>query len=146
MADTITLRLMGPDDLDDLLAVAPGLFDRSFLPDQAQAYLNDPSHLLVLAYSGQIAVGMASGQILLHPDKPPAFFVAEVGVREDWQRQGIAKRMCTRLMDAARDMGCKGIWLATEGDNLPAQALYRSLKGRETREIVVYDWDGAMDD
>ena len=145
MADTITLRLMGPDDLDDLIAVGEGLFDHPIRPDQARAYLDAPSHLLVLAFAGDMAVGMASGQILLHPDKPPAFFVAEVGTREAWQRQGGAAAMCTRLLDEARALGCEGIWVATEAENAAARALYRALDARETADIVVYDWDGAMD-
>ena len=145
MAETITLHLMGPDDLDRLLAVEAGLFDNPIRPDQAEAFLNDPAHLLVLAFAGDQAVGMATGQLMLHPDKPPAFFLAEVGVRDAWQRQGIAKRLCARLMDEARARGCEGIWLATEDDNTAARALYRSLEARETSGIVVYDWDGAMD-
>ena len=145
MADTITLHRMGPDDLERLLAVKEGLFDHAIRPDQARAFLNNPAHVLIMAYDDGDAVGMASGQILLHPDKAPAFFVAEVGTREAWQRQGIAKKMCARLMEEARALGCEGIWLATEGDNVAARALYRSLKARETGDIVVYDWDGAMD-
>ncbi len=145
MGDTITLRHLGPDDLDLLLGVKSGLFDNPILPDQAKAFLADPQHEIVLALDGPDVVGMATGQILLHPDKPPAFFIAEVGVRDEYQRQGIAKRLCDRLMQVARDRGCDGIWLATETDNVAARALYRSLDARETGGIVVYDWDGAMD-
>lgn len=35
--------------------------------------------------------------------------------------------------------------IATEVDNVDARVLYRKLDARETGEIVVYDWDGAMD-
>ena len=145
MSDTITLRRLGPDDLETLLAVRDGLFDNAVLPEQAKAFLADPLHEIMLAFDEEEAVGMATGQILLHPDKPPALFIAEVGVREEYQRQGIAKRLCEALMRHARDRGCQGIWLATEADNTPARALYRSLDARETGGIVVYDWDGAMD-
>lgn len=141
MSETITLRRLGPDDLDVLLAVDGGLFDNPIKPDQAAAFLNDPLHEIVLAFAGDDVVGMASGQVMLHPDKPPAFFVAEVGVREAYQRQGIAKKLCANLCAVARHRGCEGIWLATEADNTPARALYRSLQARETDGIVVYDWD-----
>ena len=47
-------------------------------------------------------------------------------------------------MERARARGCKGIWLATETDNIAARALYRRLGADETTGIVVYDWDGAM--
>lgn len=145
MAETITLRRLGPDDLGVLLEVEEGLFDHAIRPDQAAAFLTDPQHEMVLAFDGTTVVGIASGQILLHPDKPPAFFVNEVGVKDAYLRQGIASQMCARLCDIARDRGCQGIWLATEDDNLAARALYRSLGARETQGIVVYDWDGAMD-
>jgi len=145
MADTITLRHLGPDDLDLLLGVPEGLFDNPIRPDQAQAFLADPLHEMVLAIEGSAVVGMASGQVMLHPDKPPAFFVAEVGVRESHQRQGIATRLCERVLMIARARGCEGIWLATEGDNMAARSLYKTLGARETEGIAVYDWDGAMD-
>lgn len=146
MGETITLRQLGPDDLEVLLQVQEGLFDNPIRADQARAFLEDPLHEIVLAFAGPQVVGMATGQIMFHPDKPPAFFVAEVGVRDDWQRQGIAKQLCTRLMQIALARGCEGIWLATELDNAPARALYRSLGARETGDIVVYDWDNrAMD-
>jgi len=146
MGETITLRHLGPDDLDLLLGVEDGLFDNAIRPDQARAFLDQPLHDLVLALEGEAVVGMASGQVMLHPDKAPAYFVNEVGVRESHQRRGIAKALCGRLIEIARGRGCEGIWLATEGDNVAARALYRSVKARETAGIVVYDWDGAMNE
>jgi len=145
MAETITLRRLGPDDLDRLLGVSNGLFDKSIRPDQAAAFLNDPLHEIVLAIDAGKVVGLASGQVMLHPDKSPAFFVNEVGVRDDYQRRGIATRLSENLMQIARARGCEGIWLATEGDNAAARALYTAMGARETEGIVVYDWDGAMD-
>ena len=88
---------------------------------------------------------MASGTVLLHPDKPPAFFVTEVGVACAWQGQGIGTALCRRLIARARGRGCKGIWLATEEENAAARALYRRVGGRETAGIVLFDWNGAMD-
>ena len=146
MGDTITLKRLGPDDLNELLGVAEGLFDNPIRPDQAKAFLTDPLHEIVLAFDGGTAVGMATGVIMLHPDKPPAFFISEVGVRDAFQRRGIGKQVTARLMEIARGRGCEGIWLATETDNVPARALYHALEARETGDIVVYDWDGAMDE
>ena len=146
MNKTITLRRLGPENLAVLLGVEEGLFDNAIRPDQAEAFLNDPLHEMVLAFEGDTVVGMASGQVLLHPDKPPAFFVNEVGVRDDYLRQGIATELCKDLMQIARARGCEGIWLATEADNVPARALYTAMAARETEDIVVYDWDDrAMD-
>ncbi len=71
MGDQITLRHLGPVDLDVLLAVPEGLFDWPVDPVHAHAFLDDPLHEIVLAFEGDLAVGLASGTVLLHPDKPP---------------------------------------------------------------------------
>lgn len=125
---------------------AADVFDNPVDPNQLRAFLADPGHLMVFATLGARVVCFASGSILLHPDKAPAFFVNEVGVDEDMRNQGFGAAVTEHLLALARASGCKGIWLATEGDNAPARALYRKLGARETEDIVVYDWDGAMDD
>jgi ribosomal protein S18 acetylase RimI-like enzyme len=100
----------------------------------------------MVAMVGTQVVGVAGGQVMLHPDKPSAFFVAEVGVCDEFQREEIATKLCEALMQIAKDPGCEVIWVATEGDNGPARPLYRSLGARETKDIGVYAWnDHAMD-
>jgi ribosomal protein S18 acetylase RimI-like enzyme len=134
---------IGPAEIDLLLAVTPGLFDGDIRPDQARAFVHDPHSLLLLAFEGELAVGMASASVLLHPDKPPALFINEVGTRETHQRQGIATALVQRMIDMARARGCQGIWLGTEPDNDPALALYRRLGGAE-RTFVGFGWDDAL--
>jgi ribosomal protein S18 acetylase RimI-like enzyme len=141
LTKTITLRHLGPDDLDILLGIEDGLFDNPVLPDQAKVFLNDPLHEMIVALSAGQVVGMASGQVLYHPDKEPAFFLNEVGVRDAFQRRGIATQLCTAMKEIATSRGCEGIWLATESDNTAARGLYRSMDARETPDVVVYDWD-----
>ncbi|MCB1367211.1 MAG: GNAT family N-acetyltransferase [Rhodobacteraceae bacterium] len=144
MSEDVTCHLAGPHNAE--LLIGCDVFDNDVDPAQLAAFLADPGHMLVFAAIGARIVGFASGNTMLHPDKPPAFFINEVGVAEDFQRRGIATTLCEMLLKAARDGGCKGIWLATETDNHAARALYQRLRARETRDIVVYDWDGAMDD
>ncbi len=139
-----TIRLLGPADAGLILATPEGLFDRRPDPVQTAAFLASPDHRLAAAIRSGRIVSFASGQRMLHPDKPPAFFIAEVGTDPAFQRQGLARAVVSALINEARTMGCQGIWLATEGDNEPAKALYRALGADETPDIVVYDWDGAM--
>ncbi len=143
MRDDITFRHLGPDDLSLLVSVREGLFDNAVDPVQAAAFLADPLHEIMLALVGDGAVGMATGTVLLHPDKPPAMFVNEVGVREDWRRRGIGRAVTERLIAVARARGCKGIWLGTEPDNDAALALYRGLGGDE-EPFVGFGWDDAL--
>ena len=121
------------------------VFDNPVDPAQLAAFVADPGHLLVFAHTGTDVLGFASGTILLHPDKPPAFFLNEVDVAPAHRRRGIATALCRRLMVRARAAGCRGFWLATEAQNAAARGLYRALGGRETDRIVVWDWDGALD-
>lgn len=120
-------------------------FDHAVDARELERFVGDPGHELVFATIYDLVVGFASGTVLRHPDKAPAFFINEVGVDVPWRRRGVARALCRRLIERARAIGCAGIWLATEADNTAARALYRSLSARETRGIVVYDWDGAMD-
>jgi ribosomal protein S18 acetylase RimI-like enzyme len=143
MNDDITYHILAPQNASQLLG--SDVFDKPVDPEQLAAFLADPGHELVFAAMGAKVVGMASGTVLLHPDKQPSFFINEVGVNEDFQRRGIATSLCELLMKVARDRGCQGIWVATETDNTEARGLYRRLNARETDGIVVYDWDGAMD-
>lgn len=143
MGDTITLRAMGPDDLGALMAVAPGLFDNPLRESEARAFLNDPANLMILAFDGISAVGMATGTILRHPDKAPALFVNEVGVRESHQRRGIGRQVTEALIAEGRARGCEGAWLGTEADNKAALALYRSMAGEEVAGAF-FGWDGGL--
>ncbi len=144
MSVEVTYHILDPQNAHQL--EGSDVFDNNVDPKQLIAFLADPGHELVFAAIGTKIVGMASGTVLLHPDKQPLFFINEVGVNEDFRRRGIATSLCELLMKVARDRGCQGIWLATETDNTEARGLYRRLDARETNGIVVYDWDGAMDD
>ena len=139
----VTYRRLGPDDAGVLNGTAA--FDNPVDPVQAGAFLAHPDHEIVVAIDEGVVIGFASGAELLHPDKPPSFFIAEVGVDETHQRRGIAAELVERLVSVARERGCQGVWVATEEDNEAARALYRRVGARETGGVVVYDWDGAMD-
>ncbi|EAR49770.1 hypothetical protein OG2516_04713 [Oceanicola granulosus HTCC2516] len=145
LPDGVTLRRLGPDDVETLLAVRPGLFDAPVDPRQARAFLDSPLCEIVVAEAGGDILSFASGTVLLHPDKPPALFVNEVGTRDGWTRRGLARAVTWALIERGREIGCEGAWLGTEPDNAAALALYRSLGGEE-RGIVGFAWDGAFDD
>ena len=120
--------------------VRPGTFDNAVHPVRAWAFLATGVNELVVALDIGEVVGFASGTALMHPDKPTAFFIQEVGVAEAFRRQGIATRLIERIIDLARDRGCEEIWLATEGNNAPARGLYRKLGSDETEGIAVYNF------
>ena len=137
----ITIRNLGPEDAHILDRVKPGTFDNRIDPSWAFGFLATRVNELVVELDQGEVIGFASGTVIMHPDKPFSFFVNEVGVHEAYQRNGIATRLVKRICDLARDRGCDVIWVATEGDNMAARELYRSLGARETEDVVVYEWD-----
>ncbi len=144
MEDEITYLRLDHDNAD--LLIGSDIFDGPVDQKQLDDFINQTGHELVFAMADGKPIGMASSVIMLHPDKQPMLFVNEVGVNDDMRLKGIGTKLSNMLFEIGRKMGCKGIWLATEVDNAEARALYQKLAARETKDIVVYDWDGAMDE
>ena len=145
MPSRIDVRILNSNESHVLDNVLPDLFDNSLDAVSTDAFFASDLHHIAVALDGPTVVGMSTATTLLHPDKAPVGFIAEVGVHDDYLRRGIATRLLKCLMAHLRDLGITDIWLATETDNVPARGLYQSLDARETQGIVVYDWGHAMD-
>lgn len=141
--NTITVRVLGPADFDLLMGIPEGLFDGPMRAEQARAFLDSALHEIVLAFVDDQVVGMATGTVLLHPDKAPAMFINEVGTRDAFLRRGVGTRVTQALIERARDRGCEGVWLATEADNIAALGLYRHMGGDEIPGSF-FGWDDGL--
>ncbi len=137
----ITIRNLGPEDAHILDRVRSGTFDGPVDPNWAFGFLATRVNELVVALDQGEVIGFASGNVVMHPDKPFSFFINEVSVHEAYRRQGIATRLIRRIGDLAQDRGCESIWVATEGDNAAARALYAKLGARATTGVVMFEWD-----
>lgn len=138
-AASVTIHLVSPADAALLDRVDPDVFDHPVRADLLAQFLAQPANILVVAVADGTVVGMASGLTYVHPDKPLAFFLNEVGVSTRYHRRGIASRLIAAVLDHARSLGCHEAWVATEVDNLPARELYRRTGGREDEQhAVVY--------
>jgi ribosomal protein S18 acetylase RimI-like enzyme len=111
--------------------------DHAIQPELLQAFLANPANVMVVARIDDRVVGMATAICYVHPDKPLAMFINEVGVSPRVQGQGIGKRLVAALLDEARARGCREAWVATEVGNRPARALYESLSGVPDDELAV---------
>jgi ribosomal protein S18 acetylase RimI-like enzyme len=142
------IRLLGAHDASVLDRVDPDVFDEPVRAELAKQYLSDPHRLLAVALEeDDLVVGMASGVVYLHPDKPLQLFINEVGVAAQARRQGLARRLVQALLDHGRSLGCFEAWVATEESNTPARALYAALGGVEDAErAVVYVYPLASPD
>lgn len=118
---------------------AADLFDDEPTEAWTSAFLAREGHHLVMAYDGERAVGFVSGVETIHPDKGIELFVYELGVDEDHRRRGIARALLDRLEAIAVGRGCRGMWVATEPDNVAALATYRSAAYEAPEPCVVLE-------
>lgn len=139
MAVPVTIRMLTEADVSLLLEADEDVFDEPAKPELSAEFLADPRHHMAAAILDGTIVGMASDVHFIHPDKPPAMWINEVGVAERYRRQGIARRLLQTLLDHARKIGCTEAWVATELDNTAARELYRSTRGVE-EDIVYYTY------
>ncbi|KQZ28272.1 GNAT family N-acetyltransferase [Duganella sp. Root1480D1] len=138
---SITIVLVEEHNADLLANVSQGVFDNEVDPDLTTQYLRDPRNLLVVAVHENQVVGMASGLLYLHPDKPLQLFINEVGVSERYHRLGVGRRLIARLLQCAEGQGCTEAWVTTEEENTAARALYVSSAGKEELDRpCVYTW------
>ena len=87
-------------------------------------------------------LGIASGRVESKPyGKERWLYVDEVDVCADHRRKGVGKLLMRKLFEIAKEHGCEELWLATEVDNIPANALYQSLKPHDIAEVVGYTYE-----
>jgi ribosomal protein S18 acetylase RimI-like enzyme len=109
-------------------------------------YLEQQHTVFVACYSemthGKTLVGIASARIEIKPyEKERWLYVDELDVCTDQRRKGVGKFMMQFLIDFAQEQGCDELWLGAEADNLPANALYRSLKPDDVGNVVGYTFE-----
>ena len=139
----ITLKRLMPGDEAVLENVAPGVFDEPVRPDLVRRFLATPNYRIVVAFDGDLVVGMATGFTHFHPDKDEEFFVNELGVDDAYRRQGIGERLMQAILAEAKAMGCPDAWLGTEHINAPALALYRKImrKGDTEEDMSIFTYE-----
>lgn len=134
MVETIIVQ---PDTAHLLDSVEEDVFDHPVQPDLLAEYLANPSNGLVVAVSEGAVVGMATGIAYVHPDKPLALFINEVGVAPRLHQQGIGKKLIQKMLEWGKARGCKEAWVATELENMPARRLYESTGGEQEKDLAV---------
>ncbi|MEO1281039.1 MAG: GNAT family N-acetyltransferase [Pseudomonadota bacterium] len=135
----ITLKRVGKQDQALFDHVAPDVFDGPIHKERLARYVAIPQNLMVLALSDQQVIGQITGVEIHHPDEAPELYIGNLGVTPAFQRQGIARRLMHALLAWGLERGCAPAWVATETNNGPAQALYRSFARPQT--MYVYDWN-----
>ena len=136
-----TIEKLSTDNAKLLEDMQHEVFDNAIDPAQLKAFLDDPRHVLFVAIVEGAVVGMASGVEYFHPDKQPQMWINEVGVADEFQRQGIGRELVNTLVTEAKSRGCDCAWLGTETDNDAANACYRNVSGGKPAEpFLLYEW------
>ncbi|MEU6080881.1 GNAT family N-acetyltransferase [Streptomyces sp. NPDC047108] len=134
-------RVTRPDDV----RAAGHLFDGPPKPEATERFLAAPGHHLLVAYVDGVPAGMVTGVETTHPDKGTEMFLYELGVDEPYRRRGIGRALTAALADLARERGCYGMWVATEGDNTAALATYTAAGGAAEPDRTVLVWTFTQD-
>lgn len=123
---------------------AAHLFDVAPTSRRAAAFVRAPGHHLLIADVEGRPAGFVSGVEMRHPDKDVEIFVYELGVDEEFRRQGVASALLDMLAQLAEQVGAQTLWVITEPDNTAAQATY-ARTGAERDETVTYVWSTRDD-
>jgi len=109
------------------------VFDNPPDPHLLERFLAAPHLHIAVAVERDLMVGMCSGVVYHHPDKPNAFWINELGVAGPWRRQGIATRLVMTCMDHARRLECTEIWVVADPTD-EAEGFWQSLRWHRTGE------------
>jgi len=134
------VRRASRDDIPALLR-SDDLFDEPAAPDWTERFFRAGGHhLLVAEDGGGTIVGFASAIEMVHPDKGTEMMIYELGIAEAARGRGLATELVRAVVDLARELGCYGVWTATEPDNEPALRTYRRGGAAEEELSVVLVW------
>lgn len=127
----LSVRMAVSADAAILLSSGDRIFDAAADPDLVAGFLADPRHHLSIAVAGETLVGMCSGVHYIHPDKPAQMWINELGVDEDWRRQGIATRLMGVMTNHAETLHCTEAWVISDPTEM-ALGFYQSLGWEKT--------------
>jgi len=125
-------------NVDLLYQLDEDIFDEKIDLDRLTAYLKEQSHIMVVATSKNVVIGQVLAVVHRHPDKPTELYIDDLAVSETLQRKGIATLMLNKIFSIGVERGCEEVWVATEPDNKPAKAFYKSLN-LPSREAVIFE-------
>ena len=102
-----------------------------------RSLLDSSGNYFIGAYHAALPVGFLIAHRFPRIDRDEyQIYLYEIGVDEQFQRQGIGTRMIELLKELCRKerVVIKEIWVGTEDDNIPARELYRATGAEEERD------------
>jgi len=125
---------------DYVVHAGADLFDDPPTEEATARFLARDGHHLLVAIEDDQPVGFVSGVEMTHPDKGTEMFLYELSVGDDHRRRGIGTALVRALEALAREIGCYGMWVGTEADNVAALATYRAAAAGPPEDCVFLTW------
>ena len=121
-ASLVSLLWAGPEMAGEIASLHAGLFDPPWDTAGVARLLEHPGSTSLIARTGfpKVSVGFILGQIAADEAE-----VLSVGVKEDWQRLGLGRRLVEGLIRSLVRASVKRVYLEVAEDNAAAIALYR---------------------
>jgi GNAT superfamily N-acetyltransferase len=124
-----------------LLLSGAALFDNPPTEAWTREFLARPGHHLLFALADEEPIGFVSGVETMHPDKGTEMFLYELDVAEAHRNRGVGRALVGALADLARELGCYGMWVATDADNGAALRAYGAAGAGPPEEFVMLTWE-----
>ena len=124
-----------------LLIEASHLFDKEITRDVAERFLSQEGHHVLIAYEDEKPAGFVTGVEMIHPDKGTEMFLYELGVDDQFRRQGIGTALVRQLAELAESRGCYGMWVLTDDGNEAGVGTYAKADGTSRSNQRMFDWN-----
>ncbi len=139
-------KISANDDLNKVIleiqkatwVVASEISPEDYNEEDFKEFLLKTESVFVIAYFEEQLAGMASAKVLNKPTGEIWLYIDEVDVCENHQKKGIGKALMNYLINYAKEYNCNEVWVGTEVDNEPANALYKSLTPSDIQSFIGY--------
>lgn len=109
-----------------------------FNEEKLLAFIENQNNLALMEVIEDKVVGLVWGYTLERLDDEPMMFIYSVDVIKEYRQRGIGKKLVKSFVDYANEHGYRNSFLITDKENIPANMLYKSLKGEYLKDKVLY--------
>ncbi len=114
--------------------------------DSLNSYLERSNTIFIACHEeyeqGAVLLDIASSRIEMKPyGRELWLYVDEVDVCANQRNKGAGTLIMQALIEIAKREGCEEVWLAAEANNVPANALYRSLNPDVVTDVIGYTYE-----
>jgi len=133
----ISIRLAGPDDIDDLSALEHAAFRDPWAVVSLQEALSSERHAVLIAHRDGAALGYAIASTVSDEAE-----LARIGVATAWRGRGLGRLLLDATVQECSRRGVSRLFLEVRAGNAVARRLYESAGFRQIGLRRQYYGDG----